>query len=68
MYFVNSGSEANDLAVLLARSYTNRSDIITIKNSYHGMTCQTMGLTSNAHYKYMVPNQPGIHNVSISYY
>ncbi|XP_969816.2 alanine--glyoxylate aminotransferase 2, mitochondrial [Tribolium castaneum] len=63
VYFVNSGSEANDLAVLMARSYTKNFDIVTLKNAYHGMTYQTMGLTSNTGYKYKVPQAPGIHNI-----
>jgi alanine-glyoxylate transaminase/(R)-3-amino-2-methylpropionate-pyruvate transaminase len=63
VYFVNSGSEANDLAVLMARAYTRNTAILTLKNSYHGMTYQTMGLTSNAAYKHAVPQAPDIHNV-----
>ncbi|KAL3876059.1 hypothetical protein ACJMK2_033944 [Sinanodonta woodiana] len=35
-YFVNSGSEANDLALRLARAYTQQSDIIVVDNAYHG--------------------------------
>ncbi|XP_015801985.3 ethanolamine-phosphate phospho-lyase [Nothobranchius furzeri] len=35
-YFVNSGSEANDLALRLARQYTGNKDIITLENAYHG--------------------------------
>ncbi|KAK2863222.1 hypothetical protein Q5P01_002755 [Channa striata] len=35
-YFVNSGSEANDLALRLARQYTGHRDIITLENAYHG--------------------------------
>ncbi|KAM3590349.1 uncharacterized protein V6R79_007934 [Siganus canaliculatus] len=35
-YFVNSGSEANDLALRLARQYTGHNDIITLDNAYHG--------------------------------
>ncbi|XP_028846907.1 ethanolamine-phosphate phospho-lyase [Denticeps clupeoides] len=35
-YFVNSGSEANDLALRLARQYTGHKDIITLENAYHG--------------------------------
>ncbi|CAI5668606.1 unnamed protein product [Oreochromis niloticus] len=35
-YFVNSGSEANDLALRLARQYTGHTDIITLENAYHG--------------------------------
>ncbi|GCB60021.1 hypothetical protein scyTo_0012659 [Scyliorhinus torazame] len=35
-YFVNSGSEANDLALRLARQYTGHQDIITLDHAYHG--------------------------------
>jgi alanine-glyoxylate transaminase / (R)-3-amino-2-methylpropionate-pyruvate transaminase len=45
VYFVNSGSEANDLAMLMARLYTGNHDIITLKNAYHGASTSTMGLT-----------------------
>lgn len=35
-YFVNSGSEANDLAVLMARAYTQNYDVISLRTAYHG--------------------------------
>uniref|UniRef100_UPI00398E8862 ethanolamine-phosphate phospho-lyase-like n=1 Tax=Pristiophorus japonicus TaxID=55135 RepID=UPI00398E8862 len=35
-YFVNSGSEANDLALRLARHYTGHHDILTLDHAYHG--------------------------------
>ncbi|XP_040274314.1 ethanolamine-phosphate phospho-lyase [Bufo bufo] len=35
-YFVNSGSEANDLALRLARQYSGHSDVITLDHAYHG--------------------------------
>src|SRR5437762_7970824 len=35
-YLVNSGSEANDLALLMARAYTGNYDVIALRNSYHG--------------------------------
>ena len=37
VYFVNSGSEANDMAMMMARLYTGNFDIISFRNSYHGM-------------------------------
>ena len=37
-YFVNSGSEANELAVRLARSHTGRHDVIVLEGAYHGNT------------------------------
>ncbi|CAI9725976.1 ethanolamine-phosphate phosphoprotein-lyase [Octopus vulgaris] len=36
VYFVNSGSEANDLALRLARSYTESNEVITLDHAYHG--------------------------------
>ncbi|MCX6046865.1 MAG: aminotransferase class III-fold pyridoxal phosphate-dependent enzyme [Chloroflexi bacterium] len=35
-FFVNSGSEANDLALRLARAYTNQQDVICVDVAYHG--------------------------------
>ncbi|MEO9022857.1 MAG: aminotransferase class III-fold pyridoxal phosphate-dependent enzyme [Ginsengibacter sp.] len=35
-YFVNSGSEANDLAIRMARNYTKQIDIIVLDHAYHG--------------------------------
>lgn len=35
-YIVNSGSEANDLALRLARAYTGREEVVVLENAYHG--------------------------------
>ncbi|MBS1744973.1 MAG: aminotransferase class III-fold pyridoxal phosphate-dependent enzyme [Bacteroidetes bacterium] len=35
-YFTNSGSEANDLAIRMARHYTQRNDVIVLDHAYHG--------------------------------
>jgi 4-aminobutyrate aminotransferase-like enzyme/Ser/Thr protein kinase RdoA (MazF antagonist) len=37
-FFVNSGSEANELAVRLARTYTGQRDLIVLEGAYHGNT------------------------------
>jgi 4-aminobutyrate aminotransferase-like enzyme/Ser/Thr protein kinase RdoA (MazF antagonist) len=37
-YFVNSGSEANELALRLARAHTSREDVIVLEHAYHGHT------------------------------
>lgn len=37
-YFVNSGSEANELAVRLARTHTGRRDVVVLEGAYHGNT------------------------------
>lgn len=56
-YFTNSGSEANDLAILMARLYTGHDDVIALRNSYHGGSPAAMGLTS--HYTWKFPAQQG---------
>lgn len=45
VYFVNSGSEANEGAVKLAKRYTNRSEVVAFKNSYHGSTHGALSIT-----------------------
>jgi 4-aminobutyrate aminotransferase-like enzyme/Ser/Thr protein kinase RdoA (MazF antagonist) len=37
-YFVNSGSEANELALRLARTHTRQEDVIVLEHAYHGHT------------------------------
>ncbi len=51
-YFTNSGSEANDLAVTMARLYTGHRDVIALRNAYHGGSPSAMGLTSHSTWKY----------------
>ncbi|MEP6603974.1 MAG: aminotransferase class III-fold pyridoxal phosphate-dependent enzyme [Spartobacteria bacterium] len=61
-YFVNSGSEANDLALLMARAYTGNYDIIALRNAYHGGNASTMGLTAHRTWKFNVPHSFGVHH------
>src|ERR1700722_10455842 len=61
-YFVNSGSEANDLAILMARAYTGNYDVIALRNAYHGGSNVTMGLTSHRTWKFNVPHSFGVHH------
>lgn len=66
-YFVNSGSEANDLALLMARAYTGNYDIIALRNAYHGGNHATMGLTAHSTWKYNVPQSFGVHHAHSPY-
>ena len=61
-YFVNSGSEANDLAVTLARLYTGNIDVIALRNGYHGGTLGAMGLTSHHTWKYNLEYGGRVHH------
>ncbi len=55
VYFTNSGSEANELAVNMARLASGASDIITLRSGYHGGSATAMGLTGIQSWKHAVP-------------
>ena len=44
-FFVNSGSEANELAVRIARTHTGRRDAIVVDGAYHGNTATLVDLS-----------------------
>ncbi len=48
-FFVNSGSEANELALRLARTHTRQRDIIAIDGAYHGNTQNLIDISSYKH-------------------
>ena len=64
-YFVNSGSEANDLALHMARAYTGNYDVIALRNSYHGGNAGTMGVTAHGTWKFNVPHSFGVHHAAV---
>jgi len=47
VFLVCTGSEANDLALRIARQVTGRSDVIVIDGAYHGNTAAVMGVSPN---------------------
>lgn len=59
VYFVNSGSEANDMALMLARLYTGNWDVICLRNAYHGMSIGTMGTCGQHTWKQPMPQVGG---------
>jgi alanine-glyoxylate transaminase/(R)-3-amino-2-methylpropionate-pyruvate transaminase len=61
-YFVNSGSEANDLAVTMSRLYTGHHDVIAVRNGYHGGSPSAMGLTSHSTWKYPTGGDGHVHH------
>lgn len=66
-YFVNSGSEANDLALLMARAYTGNYDIVALRNAYHGGNASGMSITAHSTWKYNVPHSFGVHHALAPY-
>ncbi len=59
-FFTNSGTEANETAILAARLYTGASEIIALRHSYHGRSALAMGLTAHANWKLGPALLPGI--------
>jgi 4-aminobutyrate aminotransferase-like enzyme/Ser/Thr protein kinase RdoA (MazF antagonist) len=66
-YFVNSGSEANELALRLARSFTGNKDLIVLEAAYHGHTTTLIDISP---YKHDGPGGSGapdwVHTVPIA--
>ena len=67
VYFVNSGSEANDLALLMARLSTGNYDAIALRNGYHGGSPASMGLTAHSNWKFNTPHSFGVHHAIAPY-
>lgn len=66
VFFSNSGAEANECAIKLARKYaadkygSDRNIIVTLKNSFHGRTLTTLSATGQEHYHELYnPLTPG---------
>lgn len=60
-YFTNSGTEANEGALKLAKRYTGRTEIVAFRNSYHGSTHGSLSVTGNETKKYAFrPLLPGV--------
>jgi 4-aminobutyrate aminotransferase-like enzyme/Ser/Thr protein kinase RdoA (MazF antagonist)/murein DD-endopeptidase MepM/ murein hydrolase activator NlpD len=55
-YFVNSGSEANELAIRMARAFSGERDMIVVESGYHG---NTTTLVDVSHYKFAGPGGAG---------
>ncbi len=66
-YFTNSGSEANEVAILSAREYTGNQDVIALRNGYHGGTSVPMSLTAHGNWKFPSNNGTNVHHTLAGY-
>ncbi|HEV3116448.1 MAG TPA: aspartate aminotransferase family protein [Gemmataceae bacterium] len=66
-YFTNSGSEANEVAVLSAREYTGNGDVVSLRNGYHGGTQATMALTAHGTWKFKSNPTVGVKHATPAY-
>src|SRR5713101_2973792 len=59
-FFTNSGTEANETAIVAARCYTGSTEIIALRHSYHGRSALAMSLTGVGAWRLGGVAQPGI--------
>jgi 4-aminobutyrate aminotransferase len=66
-FFTNSGTEANETAILAARCYTGASEIIALRHSYHGRSALGMALTGNASWRLGASFDPAVVHAHSAY-
>lgn len=59
VFLCNSGSEANEAALKIARKYTGKPEIISFTNAFHGRTMAALGATGIESYHQFAPALPG---------
>jgi len=59
-FFLNSGSEAVEMAILLAKMYTHKSEIIAFQYGYHGCSSAANSVTGIKGWKNQATNMPGV--------
>ena len=58
-FFTNSGTEANETAILTARCYTGNTEIVALRHSYHGRSAGAMTLSGVGNWR-LGPSQAGV--------
>jgi acetylornithine/N-succinyldiaminopimelate aminotransferase len=67
VYFVNSGTEANEAALKLAKRITGRTKLVACHKSYHGSTHGSLSITGNEEKKYRNrPLLPDVHFITFN--
>jgi 4-aminobutyrate aminotransferase len=59
-FLTNSGTEANETAILAARMFTGSTEVIALRHSYHGRSSLAMTMTAHSAWRLGPPLQPGI--------
>jgi 4-aminobutyrate aminotransferase-like enzyme len=60
VFFTNSGTEANETAILTARLYTGSTEVIALRHGYHGRSALAMALTGHAAWRLGPAIAPGV--------
>ena len=61
-FLTNSGTEANETAIMAARNYTGNTDIIALRHAYSGRSSTTMSMTAHSHWR-----QGGVYDGTIKH-
>lgn len=65
VYFTNSGTEATEGAMKLAKRVTNRAEVVAFNNSYHGSTQGALSIMGDEYWRNAFrPLLPGVHHAS----
>ncbi len=66
-FFTNSGTEANEAAILAARCYTGSSEIVALRHSYHGRSSMAMALSGQSTWRLKQPVPAGVVHAHSAY-
>jgi 4-aminobutyrate aminotransferase-like enzyme len=66
-FFTNSGTEADETAVVLAKMHTGRQEIIALRHGYSGRSHLSMDLTAHSKYRLLPSQIPGIKHAPAPY-
>lgn len=66
-FFTNSGSEATELAALMAKNFTKQQEFIALRHSFHGRTLMSMTLTGQSAWRHSLPYVFGVSHAPAGY-
>ena len=66
-FFTNSGTEANEMAILAARLHTGWSDVVALRYSYHGRSSMTLAMTGQSVWRIGTPVAAGVSHAHNAY-
>jgi 4-aminobutyrate aminotransferase len=66
-FITNSGTEANETAIMAAKMYTGNDEVVSLRYSYHGRSILAMNMTGHHAWKMGYSHIPGIHHTHNAY-
>ncbi len=66
-FFTNSGTEANECAIMIAKAYTGCDDVIALRHAYSGRSSLAMSLTGHSTWRQAGASVPGIRHALSPY-